>query len=107
MAPQVGTAQRSQSHADLAECRLRYNIKTSDLRDSEEERGEPERFKFLCQDIGDTATQELTCQPILSRYYASMMQDGLQIAGPLGGGGVAPPHTHPHPHPNLSDWPVG
>ncbi len=46
---------------------------------SEEERGEPQRFKFLCQDIGDTATQELTCQPILSRYYASMMQDGLQI----------------------------
>ena len=26
-------------------------------RDSEEERGEPQRFKFLSQDIGDTATQ--------------------------------------------------
>jgi len=37
---------------------------------SEEERGEPQRFKFLCQDIGDTATQELTCQPILSRPYS-------------------------------------
>ena len=24
------------------------------LQDSEEERGEPQRFKFLCQDIGDT-----------------------------------------------------
>jgi len=27
------------------------------LQDSEEERGEPQRFKFLCQGIGDTATQ--------------------------------------------------
>jgi len=24
---------------------------------SEEERGEPQRFRFLCQNIGDTATQ--------------------------------------------------
>jgi hypothetical protein len=45
----------------------------------------------------------------LSRHYAGMMQDGLRIAGPLGGGGGVPPtpHTHPHPNPNLSDWPVG
>ena len=49
------------------------------LQDSEEERGEPQRFKFLCQCIGDTAAQALTCRPILSRHYASMMQDGLQI----------------------------
>jgi hypothetical protein len=44
-------------------------------------------FIFLCQRIGVTATQALTCRPILSRHYASMMQDGLQIAGPLGGWG--------------------
>jgi len=63
------------------------------LQDSEEERGEPQRFKFLCQCIGDTAAQALTCRPILSRHYASMMQDGLQIVGTLGGGGgVLPPH---------------
>ena len=54
-------------------------VTSKGLRDSEEKHGETQRFKFLCQDIGDTATQELTCQPILSRYYASMMQDGLQI----------------------------
>ena len=30
--------------------------------------------------IGDTATQELNCQPTLIRHYASMTQDGLQIA---------------------------
>jgi len=29
---------------------------------------------------------ELTCQPILCRHYASMTQDGLQIAGTLWGG---------------------
>jgi hypothetical protein len=29
---------------------------------------------------------------------ASMMQDGLQIAGPLRGGGRVPPHTHPSIH---------
>ena len=30
----------------------------------------------------------------LSRHYAGMMQDGLRIAGPLGGGGWgAPPPT--------------
>ena len=44
--------------------------------------------RVLCQRIGVTATQALTCPPILSRHYASMIQDGLQIAGPLGGGGV-------------------
>jgi len=56
-----------------------------------------------------SSTQALTCRPILSRHFASMLQDGLQIAGPLGGGGGVPPHTHthPYPHPNLSDWPVG
>jgi hypothetical protein len=47
--------------------------------------------KFLCQRIGVTATQALTCRPILSRHYASMMQDGLQIAGPLWRGGGVPP----------------
>ena len=30
--------------------------------------------------IGDTATQELNCQPTLIRHDASMTQDGLQIA---------------------------
>ena len=81
---------------------MQTDITSKGLRDSEEERGEPQRFKFLCQDIVDTAnimtselpaTQELTCQPILSRHYASMTQDGLQIAGTRGeGGGI--PHTH-------------
>jgi hypothetical protein len=42
-----------------------------------------------------------TCQPILSRHYASMMQDGLQIAG-VGEGEVplppaAPPRPPTHP----------
>jgi hypothetical protein len=60
------------------------------LRDSEEERGEPQRFKFLCHGIGVTATQALTCRPMLNGHYACMMQDGLQIAGPLGGGGGVP-----------------
>ena len=49
------------------------------LRDSEEERGEPQRFKFVCHGVGVTATQALTCRPILRRHYASMVQDGLQI----------------------------
>ena len=51
-----------------------------------------QRFKFLCHYIGVTATQELTCRlgPILSRHYDSMMQNGLQIAGPLGWGGMSP-----------------
>ena len=76
---------------------MQTDITSKDLRDSEEERGEPQRFKFLCHGIGVTATQGLTCRPILSRQYASMMQDGLQIAGPLWGeGGVAPPHTRIH-----------
>jgi hypothetical protein len=35
----------------------------------------------------------------LRRHYASMMQDGLQIAGTRGGRGrdVSPPRTHMHP----------
>jgi hypothetical protein len=37
--------------------------------------------------------QVLTCPPILSRYYAGMMQDGLRIAGTLWGGGAPPPHA--------------
>jgi hypothetical protein len=41
------------------------------------------RFKFLCQRIGVTATQVLTCPPALSRHHARMIQ------GILGGGGVA------------------
>jgi hypothetical protein len=58
--------------------------------------------KFLCQRISVTATQLLTCRPILSRHYAAMMQDGLRIAGTLGGGGggCSPPDpTHP-PNPS-------
>jgi hypothetical protein len=63
-----------------------YNIQG--LRDSEQERGEPQRFKFLCRhNIGVTATQALTCLPIMSRHYAGMTQDALRIAGTLGGGG--------------------
>jgi hypothetical protein len=67
---------------------MQTDITSKGLQDSEEERGEPQRFKFLCQDIVDTAnimtselpaTQELTCQPILSRHYASMTQDGRQL----------------------------
>jgi hypothetical protein len=89
---------------------VQTDITSKGLRDSEEERGQPQRFKFLCHDIGDTATQErvqvLTCQPILSRHYTSMTQDGLQIAGTFGGRGrAALPPTHSRIH--LSDWPVG
>ena len=36
-------------------------VTSKGLRDSEEKHGETQRFKFLCQDIGDTATGELTC----------------------------------------------
>ena len=43
----------------------------------------------FCQRIGVTATQVLPYRPILSRHYAGMTQDGLLIAGTLGGGGVA------------------
>ena len=78
---------------------MQTDITSKGLRDSEEERGESQRFRFLCQDIGDTATQELTCQPILSRHYASMTQDGLQIAGTRWGRGrdASTPRTHTHP----------
>ena len=65
---------------------MKTDITSKDLRDSEEERGEPQRFKFLCRHIGVTATQALTCRPIMSRNYAGMTQDGLWIAGTLGGG---------------------
>ena len=43
-----------------------------------------------------TATQERTCRPILSKPYASMVQDGLQTAGPPEGASSAPPHTRIH-----------
>jgi len=36
---------------------VQTDITSKGLRDSEEERGEPQKFGFLCQDIGDTATQ--------------------------------------------------
>jgi hypothetical protein len=36
---------------------VQTDITSKGLRDSEEERGQPQRFKFLCHDIGDTATQ--------------------------------------------------
>jgi hypothetical protein len=65
-------------------------ITSKGLQDSEEERDEPQRLKFLCHGIGVTATQALNCRKselVFSRHYAGMMQDGLQIAGPLGGGG--------------------
>jgi hypothetical protein len=66
------------------------------LRDSEEERGEPLRFKCLCHGIGVNNTQALTCrksEQTLVLHYAGMMQDGLQIAGPQGGGGGVWLHT--------------
>ena len=44
---------------------MQTDVTSKGLWDSEEERGEPQWFKFLRQDIGDTATQELTCEPIL------------------------------------------
>jgi len=49
---------------------------------------------------------ELTCQPILSRHYASMTQYGLQIAGVFEGRGRGCP---PLPHSRIlsSDRPVG
>ena len=65
------------------------------LRDSEEERGEPQNFKFLLS-LGVTATQVLTFPPISSRHYAGMMQDGLRFAEMLslwGAGGVTRIHT--------------
>jgi len=61
------------------------------LQDSEEERGEPQRFKFLCQCIGVSATQALTCRPNLSGLYGG------------GRGRLCTPPTHT---PNLSDWPA-
>ena len=36
--------------------RVQTDITSKGLRDSEEARGEPQRFKFLYQEIGDTAT---------------------------------------------------
>jgi hypothetical protein len=36
---------------------VQTDITSFGLRDSEEERGQPQRFKFLCHDIGDAATQ--------------------------------------------------
>ena len=77
---------------------MQTDITFKGLRDSEEERGEPQRFRFLCQNIGDTTTQELTCYLTLSRHYTSMMQDGLQIAGTRGeeGGMPLPAHTCIH-----------
>jgi hypothetical protein len=74
---------------------VQSDISSKGLRDVGEVRGESQRFKFLCQHIGITATQVRTCRPILSRHYASMMQDGLQISGPGGGEGWPPSHTHP------------
>jgi hypothetical protein len=65
------------------------------LRDSEEERGEPQNFKFLLS-LGVTATQVLTFPPISSRHYAGMMQDGLRIAGTLEGGGLGGELTRIH-----------
>ena len=70
---------------------MQTDITSKGLRDSEEERSEPQRFKFLCQHIGVTATQVLTSRSILNRHYAGMPQDGLQISAPPGGGGGLPP----------------
>jgi hypothetical protein len=85
---------------------VQTDITSKDLRDFEEKRGEPQRFKLPA--IGDTATKtgELTCQPILSRHYASMTQYGLQIAGVFEGRGRGCP---PLPHSRIlsSDRPVG
>ena len=79
---------------------MQTDITSKGLQDSEEERGEPHRFRFLCQNIGDTATQAvLTCYLTLSRHYASIMQDGLQIAVTRGEGGempLPPAHTCIH-----------
>jgi len=74
-------------HADLAEGRLIKNIKASGTlrRSAASHRGSSSSA------IGDTATQDLRCQPILSRHYASITQDGLQIAGNMGGRGWFPP----------------
>ena len=46
-----------------------------------------QRGSFYSAKLGVTATQSLTCRPILSRHYAGMMQDGLRIAGTHWGGG--------------------
>jgi hypothetical protein len=62
-------------------------------------RGSSSSANALASDV--TSTQAITCRPILSRHYASMIQDGLQIAGPLGVGGEVggPPPTHPYKNP--------
>jgi hypothetical protein len=67
-------------------CEKRTDITSKGLRDSAEERGEPQRFKFLCQCVVDTSTQVFIRQPNLSRHFTSMTQDGLHIADTLGGG---------------------
>jgi hypothetical protein len=72
---------------------VQTDITSKGLLDSEEELGDQQRFKFLGQCIGDTDTQVLICQPTLSRHYASMTQDGLQITGTLGEGGRVPTNT--------------
>jgi len=60
---------------------------SKDRRDSEEERGEPQRFKFLCQTTYWRHRHTgATCRPIRSRHCADMTQDGLRIADTLGGG---------------------
>jgi hypothetical protein len=74
LAPEVGTDQHGQLHADLAEW-----------------------FKFLCHGIGVTDTLAITCRK--SEQTLRRHEDRLQIAGPLGGGGVVrrqcwnPPHA--------------
>jgi hypothetical protein len=77
--------------ADLAEAcrpgRVQTDITSKGLRDSEEERGEPQRFKFLCQTTYWRHRHTgATCRPIRSRHCADMTQDGLRIADTLGGG---------------------
>ena len=68
---------------------------------------------FLCQRIGVSAIQAINCRPILSRHYASMMQEGLQIAGPVHWGcyyptaldiEVDPQRRRASPTLPLSDW---
>ena len=84
---------------------MQTDITSKGLRDSEEERGSPQMFMFLCHGIVVIAAHlsENKC-----RHYTGMMKHGLLIAVTIGGWGRGnPSHTHPHPHTNPNDWSVG
>jgi hypothetical protein len=99
----VGPARRAPDNLQVGPRRQEPLVIQGKLRQSRElaaERG----FTQLQLDKGAHLSTKVNPE-----QYASMMQDGLQIAGPLGGGKGVLPHTHTHPysHPNLSNCPLG